>query len=63
LISNSQPRRSGTLEPFFLDNATRWATALHDAGGDVVMRERVASHCAELWGGEFHLMVAWAFRL
>ena len=53
---------AGTLEPYFLDNATRWATALQDAGGDVVMRERVVSHGAELWRGEFPLMVAWAFR-
>ena len=52
---------AGTLEPFFHDNATRWATALRDAGADVVMSERVASHGAALWLGEFPLMVAWAF--
>jgi enterochelin esterase-like enzyme len=52
---------AGTLEPFFLDNATRWATALRAAGADVVMSERVASHGAALWRGEFPLMVAWAF--
>jgi len=51
----------GTLEPFFLDNATRWAVALRDAGADVVMSERLASHGAALWRGEFPLMVAWAF--
>ena len=34
---------AGTLEPFFLGNATRWAVALRDAGADVVMSERVAS--------------------
>jgi pimeloyl-ACP methyl ester carboxylesterase len=51
----------GTLEPFFLDNATRWAVALRDAGADVVMSERVASHGAALWQGEFPLMVGWAF--
>ena len=28
---------AGTLEPFFLENATRWAVALRDAGADVVM--------------------------
>ena len=28
---------AGTLEPFFLKNATRWAVALRDAGADVVM--------------------------
>ena len=26
---------AGTLEPFFLDNATRWAVALREAGADV----------------------------
>ena len=53
---------AGSLEPFFLDNATRWATALRDAGADVVMSELEASHGADLWRGEFPLMVAWAFR-
>ena len=52
---------AGTLEPFFLENATRWAVALRDAGADVVMSERVASHGDALWRGEFPLMVAWAF--
>ncbi|HLZ60401.1 MAG TPA: alpha/beta hydrolase-fold protein, partial [Ktedonosporobacter sp.] len=35
---------AGTQEPFFLENATRWADALRDAGADVVMKERVGSH-------------------
>ena len=35
---------AGTLEPFFHENATRWADALRDAGADVVMTERVGSH-------------------
>jgi pimeloyl-ACP methyl ester carboxylesterase len=52
---------AGTLEPFFLDNATRWAVALREAGADVVMSERVASHGRALWRAEFPLMVAWAF--
>ena len=52
---------AGTLEPFFLDNATRWADALREAGADVVMSERIASHGNALWRGEFPLMVAWAF--
>jgi enterochelin esterase-like enzyme len=52
---------AGTLEPFFHDNATRWAAALRDAGADVVMSERVGSHGDALWRGEFPLMVAWAF--
>ena len=52
---------AGTLEPFFLDNATRWAVALRNAGADVVMSERVASHDDVMWREEFPLMVAWAF--
>ena len=52
---------AGTLEPFFLDNAARWAAALRDAAAEVVMRERVAGHDAEMWRKEFPLMVAWAF--
>src|SRR4051794_14954844 len=52
---------AGTSEPFFLENATRWAVALREAGADVVMSERVASHGPALWRGEFPLMVAWAF--
>jgi len=52
---------AGTLEPFFLANATRWAAALRDAGADVVLSERVAAHGDALWRAEFPLMVAWAF--
>jgi pimeloyl-ACP methyl ester carboxylesterase len=52
---------AGTLEPFFLKNATRWAVALRDAGADVVMTERVGSHGDAFWTDEFPLMVAWAF--
>ena len=52
---------AGTLEPFFFDNAARWAVALREAGADVVMRERVAGHDATMWREEFPLMVAWAF--
>jgi len=52
---------AGTLEPFFLDNATQWAVALHQAGADVVMNERDVSHGAKLWRAEFPQMLAWAF--
>ncbi len=52
---------AGTLEPFFFDNAARWASALRDAGADVVMSERVAGHDDAMWREEFPLMVAWAF--
>jgi pimeloyl-ACP methyl ester carboxylesterase len=52
---------AGTLEPFFLENATRWATALRAAGGDVFMTERVGAHGDAFWQAEFPLMVAWGF--
>jgi enterochelin esterase-like enzyme len=52
---------AGTLEPFFLESATRWATALRGAGAEVVMTERVGSHGDAFWRDEFPLMVAWAF--
>ena len=52
---------AGTAEPFFLDNATHWAIALHKAGADVVMRERAVPHGAARWRAELPLMVAWAF--
>jgi len=53
---------AGTLEPFFHENATRWAAALRDAGADVVMTERVGPHGGAFWRQEFPSMVAWAFR-
>jgi len=43
LMPDSLPRAhlvAGTLEPLFLENATRWAVALRNAGADVVMTER-----------------------
>jgi enterochelin esterase-like enzyme len=52
---------AGTEEPFFLENARRWADALRDADADVVMNERAGSHGGDFWGEEFPLMVAWAF--
>ena len=52
---------AGTLEPFFLENATRWDVALRGAGADVVMTERAGSHGGAFWREEFPLMVAWAF--
>ena len=64
VMPNSLPRAylvAGTLEPFFHENATRWAKALRDAGADVVLAERVGSHGDAFWREEFPLMVAWAF--
>ena len=52
---------AGTLEPFFLSNAARWAAALRAAAADVVMTERIAGHDDTMWRDEFPLMVAWAF--
>jgi enterochelin esterase-like enzyme len=63
-MPSSLPRTylvAGTLEPFFLQNATRWADALRNAGADVVLNERVGSHGDAFWREEFPLMVAWAF--
>ena len=53
---------AGTEEPFFLENARRWADALRDAGADVAMNERAGSHGGAFWREEFPLMVTWAFR-
>ena len=53
---------AGTQEPFFLENARRWADALRSAHADVVMYERDGSHGGAFWQKEFPLMVAWAFR-
>jgi enterochelin esterase-like enzyme len=52
---------AGTREPFFRQNATRWAAALRDAGADVVMTERDGSHGDPFWRDELPLMVDWAF--
>lgn len=52
---------AGLREPFFRQNATRWADALRDAGADVVMTVRAGSHGDAFWKQEFPLMVAWAF--
>ena len=53
---------AGTQEPFFLENARRWADALRSAHADVVMYERDGPHGGAFWQEEFPLMVAWAFR-
>jgi enterochelin esterase-like enzyme len=52
---------AGTDEPFFLENAERWAGALLDAGADIVMQTRPGAHGGVFWEEEFPLMVAWAF--
>src|SRR5579863_2064989 len=52
---------AGTQEPFFLENAARWAEALRAAGADVVMTEREGTHGGPFWRSELPLMAAWAF--
>ena len=63
-LSGPLPRAylvAGKQEPFFRQNATRWADALRGAGADVVMTERDGSHGDAFWREEFPLMVDWAF--
>jgi enterochelin esterase-like enzyme len=52
---------AGTEEPFFLENAVRWARALRAAQADVVLTERAGSHGGAFWRDELPLMAAWAF--
>jgi enterochelin esterase-like enzyme len=52
---------AGTQEPFFLENAGRWAEALRAAGAEVVMNERAGAHGGPFWKDELPLMLAWAF--
>lgn len=64
VMPHSLPRTylvAGTEEPFFLENAKRWANALRNAGADTVMKERAGTHGDAFWREEFPLMVAWAF--
>jgi enterochelin esterase-like enzyme len=59
VIPNPLPRTylvAGTQEPFFLENARRWADALRGAGADVVMNERAGPHGGAFWREEFPLM-------
>jgi len=52
---------AGMQEPFFRDNATRWADALRNADADTVMTEREGTHGGAFWRAELPLMAAWAF--
>jgi enterochelin esterase-like enzyme len=64
VLPGSLPRAylvAGTQEPFFLENARKWADALRESGADVVMNERTGTHGGAFWREEFPLMVAWAF--
>jgi enterochelin esterase-like enzyme len=65
MMPSSLPRTylvAGTLEPFFLENAKRWADALREAGAAVLMTERAGNHGDQFWQAEFPLMVSWAFQ-
>lgn len=53
---------AGTEEPFFAENATRWADALGNAGADVVLTTRDGDHGGGFWFGELAPMLTWAFR-
>ena len=64
LAGRSLPRTylvGGKQEQWFLDHAIRWADALRDAGGEVVLMERQGEHGGAFWQEELPLMVAWAF--
>ena len=52
---------AGSDEPFFRDNAARWAESLRDAGGEVEMTVRAGDHGGPFWRDEFPIMVRWAF--
>jgi len=52
---------AGTQEPFFLENATRWADALRESGHKVVLEKRNAGHDAAMWRTELPKMVNWLF--
>lgn len=52
---------AGRSEPFFRNNAARWADALRDAGADVVMTVRDGGHGGDFWRTELPLMTARAF--
>lgn len=52
---------AGSEEPFFRDNASRWAQALRGAGAEVVMVERDGAHGGSFWQHELPRMVGWAF--
>ena len=64
VMPNTIPRTylvAGTFEPFFADNANRWADALRNAGAEVVMDEQPGSHGDALWRQALPSMVAWTF--
>ena len=53
---------AGRQEPFFRENAERWAEALRAGGADVDFAVRDGGHGDPFWADEFPRMVRWAFR-
>lgn len=53
---------AGKGEPFFLANASRWATALRAAHADVVLEQRSGSHGGPFWRRELPAMITWSFE-
>ncbi len=51
----------GLQEQWFLENASRWADALGEAGVDVAFEKRDGEHGGAFWYDEFPRMVSWAF--
>lgn len=52
---------AGVDEPFFLDNAQRWAAALEATRATAALAERPGGHGDQFWYDEFPAMVSWAF--
>ncbi|MCB1250770.1 MAG: hypothetical protein KDB36_15240 [Acidimicrobiales bacterium] len=50
---------AGAQEPWFGENAARWAAALGDGGADVVLAERDGEHGGAFWRAELPAMVRW----
>lgn len=52
---------AGKEEPFFLENAQRWAHALQNSDNEFVMIQGNGGHDEKMWRSEFPKMVSWAF--
>ena len=52
---------AGVGEPFFLDNAERWAAALQSTDTTAVLAKRPGGHGDGFWFEELPAMVTWAF--
>lgn len=52
---------AGSQEPFFLENAARWADAIRKSGQRVLLEERDAGHDDAMWRAELPKMLTWAY--